>query len=333
MDIKGGEIMIIGDLHFSDVFHGRHKDYLSECFWVLGRLTELIEERRPSGVVLLGDIVGWQETNIRNRQVMSMFFKVFRRWNAVCQVFSLRGNHDMRGYPDFNILEEFGLITTSAGCGGYIDYYGYDGQELPEARLHLVDYGDEHRQLDILSGTSNIVLAHADFRIDGVTPWYPEPGAIELGTHMPFSDVDMVVIGHIHAPSPDMYEVTMPSGKSCSLFVPGCPMRVQWDSSMWESVWTVHIRYNGTDTSVDTLPFALQPIDEVFESKESFIEEDSAEEVERKAALKDVLDDLLKYRMTGGSPIDQVQMIPGASQAAKDMAVSYLNIAFGGVGR
>lgn len=331
MEIYGGEVMIVGDLHFSDVYSGRHKDYLTECFWILRQLTDRIEQRKPKALVLLGDIVGWQETNIKSRQVLSMFCKILRNWNTVCPVFAVRGNHDMRGYPDFNLFEEFGLLITASACGGYFDYYGDKSQDIPEVRFHLVDYGKEEEALALCEDTSNIVLAHNNFVINGVTTWFAEANAIELGMHQNFCGVDMVIAGHIHNPSPEMFSVTMPNGELCTLFYPGCPMRVQYMDNIWESCWTVHVRYNGKETDIDTEVFDLQPSTEVFYEKEDYIEEDTAEDIERKAALKDVLDDLLKYRISQGSPIDQIQKIPNASQAAKDMACSYLNIALGGV--
>ncbi|MBO5386734.1 MAG: metallophosphoesterase, partial [Lachnospiraceae bacterium] len=147
--IYGGSIMFIGDLHFSDVFTGKHKNYLANCFSVLGQITNKINEKKPKAVFLGGDIIGWLETNIKDRQVLSMFCKVLREWNEVCPVYTVRGNHDMKGYPDFLFLSEFGLIITSSMCGGYVDYYGYEGQEQPEVRLHIVDYNDETRALDL----------------------------------------------------------------------------------------------------------------------------------------------------------------------------------------
>lgn len=336
--IVGGEVMIVGDLHFSDVFTGKHKDYLQECMWVLRQISDKIEERKPSALVLLGDIVGWSETNIRNRQIFSMFCKTLKSWNAICPVYAVKGNHDIKGYPDFQFLSDLGLIITSAACGGHFDYYGFEGQEIPEVRFHLVDYMDESRHLEIYDGTSNIVLGHNNFTIEGYTTWYQQHDGIELGLLQNFSDIEMVISGHIHNPSPEFYATEMVSGNSCLLFYVGCPTRPIKDQYIYDSCWYVFAKYNKDTktTDINPEPFPLLSIDEVFYKDEEFVTDKTAEEIEdetRRAALKDVLDDLLKYRMQTGSPIDQVMLIPNASQEAKEMAVRYLQTAFNSGGK
>lgn len=330
--VVGNSVMIIGDLHFSDVFTGKHKAYLDNCFWCLAQITKKLEEKKPSALVLGGDIIGWTETNIKNRQVFAMFCKILRDWNKICPVYSVRGNHDMKGYPDFQFLSEFGLIITSDLCGGYFDYYAYEEQEVPEVRFHIVDYKSEDRVLDLRTdGCSNIVLGHNNFTINGVTTWYNNHDGIELGMMQNFSGVDMVISGHIHNPSPEIYAAQMPSGDSCMLFYTGSPTRIIRDNNMYESCWYVFIEYNGESTDINTEEFKLKPSSEIFYQKDSFVEDKSKEELDeelRQEALKDVLGDLLKYRMNTGSPIEQVQRIPNASEEAKQIASDYLQIAF-----
>lgn len=332
--VVGGNIMIISDLHFSDIFKGRHKDYLTECFGILGDLTARVNSKKPSAIVLLGDIVGWQETNVRNREVFSMLCRVFKEWNSVCPVYAVRGNHDMEGYPDFQFLADFGLIITSEACGGYFDYYGTAEQEVPEVRYHLVNYGEESRHLDLAVGTTNIVLAHNNFKIDGVTNWYYSKHAgINLGMHSAFDGVSMVISGHIHNPSPEIVSVQMPDGGDCMLLYPGCPTRPQ-ASNDYDYCWLVYIGYNGTATDIVPERLELKPLSEVMESDSVILEAaeaDKAEEALRKEALKDILDDLMKYRISSGSPIDQIKNIPNASEGAKRIAVEYLQLAYGGI--
>ena len=137
-------VMILGDLHISDVFKGKHKDYLQNCMWVLKEITKKIEETKPSAVVLGGDLIGWTETNIRDRQILSTFCKYLREWNDICPVYSVRGNHDIKGYPDFMFLSELGLIITSTKCGGYFDYYGEENAAwklwLPSYLPYMYDF-------------------------------------------------------------------------------------------------------------------------------------------------------------------------------------------------
>lgn len=102
---------------------------------------------------------------------------------------------------------------------------------------------------------------------------------------------------------------------------------------MYDSCWFVYIEYDQEDgqTNINTEPFELRPATEVFYEAESFVTDKSAEELAdevRREALKDVLGDLLTYRMNTGSPIEQVQRIPNASAEAKQIAVDYLQLAF-----
>lgn len=332
--IVGGELMFIGDIHFSDVFTGKHKNYLENCFWCLKAITDKIYEKKPNAIFLGGDIIGWLETNIRDRQVLSMFCKVLRDWNSVCPVYTVRGNHDIKGYPDFQFISEFGLLITSSMCGGYVDYYGFEGQEYPEVRIHIVDYKDEDKSLVIADKpTSNIVLAHNNFTINGVTTWYSEHDGIELGMMQNFCGVDMVIAGHIHNPSPEIYSTQMPNGESCMLFYPGCPTRPIKDKNIYDSCWYVFIGYNSNtnETDINTEAFALKPVKDLFYEDEVFVDEKTEEDIEeelRKEALKDVLGDLLKYRMNTGSPLDQIDRIPNATDEAKAIAKQYLQTAF-----
>lgn len=331
--VVGGSVLCVGDLHFSDVFKGRHIDYLKECFEVLASLTTEIESSKPAAVVLLGDIIGWTETNIKNRQVLSEFCKVLRGWKNICPVYAVRGNHDLRGYPDFNFLAELGMIITGSACGGYFDFYGSESQEVPEVRFHLVDYKDEDRQLNLRTdGCSNIVLGHNNYMISGITGWYPYIPGVELGRLSNFNGVDMVISGHIHVPSPEVVMAGMPDGGSCMLFYPGSPTRPTKERGFYDSCWLGYFNYNpqAGSTLFEPKRFDLQPISEVIYPDEDFIDEDSVKETSRKEALADILNDLLKYRLNQGDPIEQVMRIPNASDRAKEIACKYLRIAFGG---
>ena len=331
--VVGNSVMVVGDLHFSDVYTGKHKNYLTNCFTCLSQITSKLKEKQPSALVLLGDIVGWTETNIRDRQILSMFCKVLREWNDICPVYSVRGNHDMKGYPDFQLFEEFGFIITSAECNGYFDYYAHETDEKPEIRFHIVDYGEEDKSLNLYEGTSNIVLGHNNYKIDGVTNWYAEHGGIELGMQQNYSGIDMVISGHIHNPSPEFVSTQMPNGEMCMLFYPGCPTRPIKDNNIYESCWYVFCEYNESvkATDINTEKFELQASDEVFYDNKDFVTDKSEEQIDeevRKEALKDVLTDLLKYRMNQGDPIEQVKNIPNASEEAKQVAIDYLQTVF-----
>lgn len=332
-DVKGTNILIFGDLHFSDVFTGKHKNYLENCIYCLNKLTELVREKKPSAVVLLGDIVGWSETNIKNREVLSLLCRHLREWNTYGKVYAVRGNHDIKGYPEFDFLRDIGLIVTSKDCEGYFDFYG-NNDNVPEVRFHIVDYKEEHRMLNKLAKpTTNIVLGHNNYTIAGETTWYSEHDGIEVSHLQNFNDVDMIISGHIHNPSPNFVHTIMPSGNICQLLYTGCPTRPIKDKNMYELCWAVEFAYHSeTDsTDVDTISIELKPSTEIFFEDESFVDdkttEDLEEELNRQAALKDVIGDLLKYRMNQGNPLEQIDNVPNATKEAKELAKQYLQIA------
>lgn len=325
MVIKGGEILAIGDLHISDVFEGKHINYLENCFKVLRQLKDIIYERKPSAVVFLGDLVGWNETNIKSRAVLAMLCDFFKSINEVSHVFAVRGNHDMKGYPDFQFLASLGLIDVTSS----FDYVRPDGGT--ELRFHLVNYGEEDRHLDTIE-EGNVVFGHNNYTIDGVTNWYQSHDGIELVTLQNFSEVDMVISGHIHNPSPEMVSVTMPSEKVCALFYVGCPTRPIKINDNYNQVWLASFEYNEEteETDYDMIPFELEPYESLYYSDDEVINEKTEKEVEeelRKEALAEVLGDIMKYRMLQGDYMKQIDVIPNASDEAKQVAKDYLQVA------
>lgn len=332
MKVVGGKILVIGDLHISDVYKGRHISYLTNCFVVLGEIEKKVNELNPSAIVFLGDIVGMNESNIRSREVLSQLCKWFMRIGEGRKIFCVRGNHDAKGYPEFQFLSDLRLFETSGTCDGYFDYYGYEGQEEPEIRFHLVDYKQESRPLAIATGsTSNIVFAHNNFTIQGCTTWYPAHDGIELAMLQNFVDVDMVICGHIHIPSPEFYSTQMVNGQVCTLFYLGCPTRPTRDQD-YDKCWYFTFEYDekSQSTGYDALDFNLLPSDEIFYKDEDFIEDKTEEELAnevRTQALKEVLGDIMKYRMCQGNLLDSIDAIPNATDDAKECAKKYLSFA------
>ena len=61
--VKGGKILVFGDLHLSAKYEGTHKNYLYECYYNMDRIVEICESNNPSGIVFLGDLIGVTTTN------------------------------------------------------------------------------------------------------------------------------------------------------------------------------------------------------------------------------------------------------------------------------
>lgn len=328
--VFGKPVLVFGDLHISDRVTGKHKNYLENCFTVLNDIRDIIRKEQPSAVVFLGDLVGTVERNLKNREVLATFCKFFKEIEQNSTVFVVRGNHDYGDYTDYQFLEDLGMMNTSANSDGFFDYFATESSVEPEIRFHLVDYSSETRELDILTGsTSNVVLAHNNFTIQGITNWYQEHDGIELSRLTNFHGVDMVVTGHIHNPSPEIVATDMVSGGSCALFYPGCPTRPSRDKNLYTSCWYAFFRYNPTtqQTDYDAKLFPLRSIDDVFFTDDTFVDEMSDEDIEnmnRNANLKATLDDIIKCRILTGDVIQQVKLIPDASEAAVTLACTYL---------
>lgn len=335
--ITGGKILIIGDLHFSDVHTGRHVNYLANCMKILAHIENMVDEIKPSAVVFLGDLVGVSETNIRSRMVLSKFCQVMQKIESKCPIFAVRGNHDTGNYPDYQFLSDLGFFKTGEICKtddnklGYFDYYGREGDEFPEVRFHLMDYGMEHSELELSENdnTSDVVLAHNNFSIRGVTTWYRDENGIELSSLDNLKGVHIVISGHIHNPSPQNFMTDMKCGGSCELFYPGCPTRPSSDQN-YENCWVVEFSYDDTtgSTSWNALSWELPSLEETFVTNEKFVEDidvvEKAKEVARKRALKDILDDIMSCRMGSTDLVAQISAIPQATDEAKEMAVEYL---------
>jgi len=329
--VDGGSVLIIGDLHISDrACVGKHRDYITNCFTVLRDILDMVREQKPSALVLLGDLVGTTERNIKSREVLAMVCRFFTDIKANgTRIFCVRGNHDFGDYPDFQFFTSLGLIETAESCGGYFDYYGTKDKTVPEIRFHLVDFGSETKPLLIASDVANVVLAHNNFTIQGITTWYNADGGYELSNLNNFKDVYMVIAGHIHSPSPQIFNTTMMCGGTCNLFYVGSPTR---PAETHESCWVVEFKYNEEeqDTDYDAKEWKLRKAEDIFILDETFIEDMTEEEIEdatRKEQLKEVLEEIITHRIGSTDLKAQIQSIPNATDDAKILACQYIDLA------
>lgn len=329
--VVGNKVLIVGDLHISDVYKGRHRSYMTTCFKVLDGIAKQVEASNAKTLVLTGDIVGVSERNIKNREVFSVICKWFKTFkDSGVRVIAVRGNHDFGDYPDFQFLVDLGLIETSQTIGGYFDYYGFEGQVVPEVRFHLIDYGMENRQLDILEGeTTNIALTHNNFTIQGITNWYQMHDGIELANQGNFAGVYMVINGHIHAPSPEIAFTDAVWGQQIGLFVLGCPTRPAFEK--YTSCWYMEFAYSAEEksTSFNAITFELSSLEDEYNLDEEYLEdkaetEDALAEKQRMQDLQEMFADIMQCRIASGDLTEQIKKIPNASDVAKDTAIKYL---------
>lgn len=323
-DVDSPVILVIGDLHLSSKYRGSHIDYEENCMDIMVRtLSILRDEDRPVTLFLLGDVFGVKERNITPQpRFFSKVLEFFKELNTITRgrVFSVRGNHDYGEFPDFNIFEQLGLIKNP-------DHVDFRPNGSFEGRFHFVNYGNEYRDLDMAGdGVSNIILGHNDFAIEGVTNWYGSDSNIDLRKMLNFRGADLLISGHIHDPSEEVYSCNIGTDHEIDLFYPGCPSRV---SQRYDECYYVQFEFNGDGTDYNMHKYGLKPAEEIFHPAESEVtKEESEEEHLRSARLEDILLEISEKSIFSGGLTQQIKNVPYASDEAKKIAIEYLELAY-----
>ena len=335
--IHGGTVVVFGDLHISSSFTGQHKNYQYECYNNMKLMLDIVKKESASAVIFLGDLVGVNERNIRDRQFLMRTQSFFMALNKLTNgnVFSVKGNHDIGDFTDFDFFEGLGYIRNPM----YIDYYGRkdyanedDGLEI---RFHLVNYGDEHNSLKLTKDSdcaSNVVLGHCDYYIEGATNWYSANAGVELKRLNNFKGVSLVVSGHIHIPSDEILYTNFDNGESVGLFYVGSPSRV---ADRYDDCWYLTFKYSAEyddvwSTAYDSKLMGLDKADSVFYPKEDFInieDEDTVERINESSKLTDIVKEIIEGRITSGDLYHQIDVIPSVSDRVKNIAKKYLSMA------
>lgn len=336
--VFGGKVLIFGDLHISCVYEGQHHDYIMECYKNMDNILRKTKESRASAVFLLGDVIGVNERNIRDRQFLLRVLLFFKSLNEITggNVYSVKGNHDKGDFSDFDLLVGMGLLKNP----DYVDYFRcsekeYDScEDSPlEVRFHFVNYGEEERKLHIdeEEGASNVVLGHADYIIDGVTNWYQHKGGVNLSRLSNFEGVDLVISGHIHNPSDEIMSTNI-GDSVVGLFYTGSPART---AERFDDCWYWIFEYDrdSESTRYDAELFGLDKADVVFYPKDDFINTEDPDEEGRKKqseSLTNIVKEIMEGRMTSGDLFGQVRAVPHASDEVKNIACKYLQRAIDG---
>lgn len=326
--VFGGKVLIIGDMHISCVYEGQHKNYTLDCYENMQLVEDIATREKVSAIIFLGDLIGVNERNIKNHRFLMRvlhFFSVLKDLTKG-HVYSVKGNHDIGDFSDFDLLLGLGYIQNPS----HIDYYSGKDGDL-EVRFHLVNYGDEDKPIKVTGGdvlASNVVLGHADYTIEGVTNWYGHKGNVELSKQKNFVGVDLVISGHIHEPSYEIAYTALENGDSISLYYLGSPSRT---AERYEDCWYTIFKYaddeEGTGgTDFESFPMGLKSVDEAFHPKEDFISESVEENAEklRTESLTNIVKEIMEGRLTEGDIFRQIDVIPNATNEAKKTAKEYL---------
>ena len=315
--------IVLGDLHISDRYSGKHVDYWQNCVEVLAMLTKEIENGGYTHIFLLGDLVGMTDKNMKTRDGLLYLMRTLQHWSELVKgnLYSVRGNHDIGGkLTDFEMFVSLGMIKTAP----YVD--------MGCLRMHLIDYGDEHRAIEhnkLYTSSYDIALMHYNLQIEGKTTWFRAGDGIELSSLTNLDGVDVVIAGHIHNTSPAM-EQTSINNSPVTLVYPGCPTRPKWDKNIWDKTYGIIVEVDTATNLVnlDVHTFKLRPANEIFKSniEEMVLEEpENGEEVDI-AALSAILEELSNYNIANGVSDykGKIRQLAGLDKEAAELAINYI---------
>lgn len=323
-----GTLLVIGDLHTSPKYKGTHIDYAMSSIKVLELVRDLLQKHKIKNegisLMLLGDTFGVNERNFNDEFYLNEVGRWYKQFNEICDnhVYSVRGNHDMGEYTTFDFAKDAGWIRNPK----YVDMTDTSGRRI--CRMHIVNYGHEHDELDLLSDGQNAVFGHNDYAIPGVTPTYGgKEGNSTRGDRVLLSELDnfigvsLVVSGHIHTPlMRNDAMATLSDGSSVQLLIPGSPSRVA------EKIDTCYdVVFTSSQGKIDftSEPIKLWPVEEEFIPNE--LTEEQANYVEdlqkRDADIKEILSAVIEGRLGEQyNNLTQIDKIPGFSQEVRKEA-------------
>ena len=310
-------VLIVPDLHISDVYSGKHKDYFGNCTECLEKITDVIKTKGITHIYCLGDLVGIKEKNFKSRDALFYFLKVLQTWNTLVNgnVYSLVGNHDVgSAVTDFDFARSIGYIKVVPTL------------DIDCCRIHGLNYGEERRVIDYADDKYNIALAHANLQVEGETNWFRAGQGIELSTLENLHGVNIIISGHIHNPSVRMVTTSI-RDTDITLFYPGNMTRPSKDNT-WDESYGVIIDIQNDNVQLETLKYELTPASELF--AQTFDEVEDEEDVYTNVInieeLTAVLDELQQYNLCGdGDYRDQIMKLAGIDKEAADLALDYIS--------
>ena len=314
------KILIIGDLHISDRFSGRHKDYLENCFDCLDMIEKSIVDNKITHLICLGDWIGigLAEKNLKERRSLLRLIQVLQKWNKLLNgnVYSLKGNHDIgKNMTDYDFFITMGLLKNVSQL------------DIGSCRFHMFNYGEETRPIVVDSDKYNVGCFHTNLLIEGLTTWYRGGVGVELSSLKNLYGISMAVAGHIHNPSLRLVSTSI-GDSDISLFYPGCPTRPRLEPNMWETCYGVIFTTNELDTQMDVITYELKPLEEIFTTLE---EDPSKEEDDEETvpfdleALNEILNELQYFNVNSGQDyVSQIKRVAGIDKTAADIALKYL---------
>ena len=304
---------MIGDLHISDRFSGRHVDYFQNCLDCLDMIEKSIIDNNITHLLCAGDWIGigLAEKNLKDRKSLLLLIQILQRWNKLLNgnVYSLRGNHDIgKNMTDYDFFVSIGLLKNVQEL------------DLGSCRFHMFNYGEETREVHIDETKFNIGFFHTNLLIEGLTTWYKGGVGVELSSLKNLKGISTAIAGHIHNPSMRMVSTSI-DDCAIDLFYPGCPTRPRLEPNMWDSCYGVVCTITDELTTMDLITYKLKPIKDVFVELK---EDDNDDILDDETVpfdldtLNDILSELSLFNVNAGQ--DYTSQI----KVAADIALNYL---------
>ena len=330
LQITGLKVVAIGDLHFDDVYQGRHISYWENVIDVTERIRAIIATEKPDVVLYVGDLIGVRRgvATLRDRNALLYLIQFLKEHPNVV---ILKGNHDYGEVSDYEFLAQIGVFKSSKQINNVIELT--HPRAIKPVYIHCIDYGQEYEPIQIREDAYNIGAVHNEFYVNGKEFAINSKGAIELSSMKNFFGLDLIASGHIHEPSA-LIDFNFQDGFDSAFVNLGCPTRPK-HNEMYNHTWYLVLEFQPTEgTESYDLGMRLEALNlkayhEVFRPKEDFLEEQEDEDLDefsgiQKGRLAEILGSLVTTNMGSDDFFAQIDSIPIASPQSKDMAKQYL---------
>lgn len=316
--LNKGKCLIYGDSHLSSSNYGGHIDYASESLENFRRINVVAKEEDCGVVIGAGDLAQHRFNKLEYK--LAIEDELDER-NEITDhnYFEVKGNHDSMtsGMSEWEFYHKKGYLRNEP----YVD--------VGCARIHMVNYGEEDRELDIAEDKFNIVVGHNYFKYKSTV--FPNYGkAIELDYKESWAKVDLIVAGHIH----DILECTGKIGdKEIPVIYLGCPNQLSYKKDGMDEVGMfIILDCTGTEPQIVKYEFDLRPISERFVGKldenDAYILDENGYAISSDFEVKDgprldvsdVIEEIANSDITLGDPEKIIDVLSGFSSEARELA-------------
>lgn len=318
---KSKRIIIYGDQHLCSKNYGCHIDYPGLSLKHFKLIGDLAEQESCGVIAGLGDLTYGRFNNLTYRLAVEMEFERHLKITNGNR-YEVKGNHDKMtdGASEYDFYKAKGMFS----CPDHFD--------LGCVRFHIVNYGEENRQLNIDPNKYNFVLGHNLFRYkSNILPNYGT--GVELDNYTTWKDVDMIVAGHIHQTHKlSGFMLVDRDGDSRTKEIPvyqlGCPNTPAYQKEGLDEVGTyLIVDCSGDEPKLEIMEFPLPELHEKF----VIPDENEVAKVlkEHKVDVSDVVKELASHDSYMADPELLIDSLNVFSKAARDKAKELYRNALG----